>query len=44
MKNLAVALLGLVVLINSSANADEFSLGASVGYVNIEDSDPGFDF
>ena len=44
MKNFAVALLGLAVLVTSSAYADEFSLGASVGYVNIEDNDPGFDF
>ena len=44
MKNFAVALLGLAVLITPTAYADEFSLGASVGYVNIEDSDPGFDF
>jgi len=44
MKNFAVALLGFAVLITPVAYADEFSLGASVGYVNIEDSDPGFDF
>jgi len=45
MKYIPVALLGLAALISASANADEgLSLGASVGYVNIEDSDPGFDF
>jgi len=40
----SVALLGLAVLFSSAAHADGLSLGASVGYVNIEDSEPGFDF
>ena len=44
MKKFSVALLGLAVLFTSSAYADGLSVGASVGYVNIEDSEPGFDF
>lgn len=45
MKTFAVALLGLPVLLANSAFADEgLTLGASVGYVNVEDRDPGFDF
>ena len=45
MKKFTVALLGLSALCAASANADEgLTLGASVGYVNVEDSDPGFDF
>lgn len=44
MKKLSVALLGLAVLFTSAARADGLSLGASIGYVNIEDSEPGFDF
>lgn len=44
MKKPTVALLGLAVLFAAPAFADNLSLGASVGYVNIEDSEPGFDF
>jgi OOP family OmpA-OmpF porin len=45
MKKFTVALLGLATLITANVNADEgLTLGASVGYVNIEDSDPGFTF
>ena len=45
MNRIPVALLGLAALISTSAYADEgLSLGASAGYVNIEDSEPGFDF
>ena len=44
MKKIAVTLLGLAALISSSAWAEGLSLGASVGYVNVEDSEPGFDF
>jgi OOP family OmpA-OmpF porin len=45
MNKLPVALLGLVTLGTSAAFADEgLAIGASVGYVNIEDSEPGFDF
>lgn len=44
MKRITVALLGLAVLFTSAAYADGLSLGASVGYVNIEDNEPGFDF
>jgi len=45
MKKFTVALLGLAALITASAHADEgLSLGASIGYVNVEDSEPGFDF
>ena len=45
MNKLPVALLGLVTLGTSAAFADEgLGIGASVGYVNIEDSEPGFDF
>lgn len=45
MNKIPVALLGLAALVSTSAHADEgLSLGASVGYVNIEDSEPGFDF
>ena len=45
MNKLPVALLGLVTLGTSAALADEgLGIGASVGYVNIEDSEPGFDF
>ena len=44
MKKITVALLGLAVLVTSSAYADGLSLGASIGYVNVEDNQPGFDF
>ena len=45
MKKFPVALLGLAALFSTAANADEgLSLGATVGYVNIEDNEPGFDF
>jgi len=45
MKKITVALLGLATLITANANADEgLTLGASVGYVNIENDDPGFNF
>jgi len=45
MKHTSVALLGLAILCTAPAFADEgLSLGASVGYVNIEDNEPGFDF
>jgi len=44
MKNFTVALLGLALLFTSSAYADGLSLGASLGYVNIEDNQPGFNF
>lgn len=44
MKKIAVTLLGLAALISSSAWAEGLSLGASVGYVNVEDNEPGFDF
>ena len=45
MKNISVALLGLAAIASTAACADEgLSLGASVGYVNIEDNEPGFDF
>lgn len=44
MKTTTVALLGLAVLFTSSAYADGLSVGASVGYVNVEDNEPGFDF
>ncbi len=44
MKKFTVALLGLAVLFSSAGHADGLSLGASVGYVNVEDNEPGFDF
>lgn len=45
MKYLSVALLGLAMCIASNVRADEsLTLGASVGYVTIENDDPGFDF
>jgi hypothetical protein len=44
MKYFSVALLGLAVLFSSTVHADGLSLGASVGYVNVEDNEPGFDF
>jgi len=45
MKILTVALLGLATLFTTTAYADEgLTLGASVGYVNIENNDPGFNF
>ncbi len=44
MKIVTVALLGLAVLFTTSAWAEGLAIGASAGYVNIEDSDPGFDF
>lgn len=45
MKKITVALLGLTTLLAAGAYADEgLTLGASVGYVNIEDDDPGFTF
>jgi OOP family OmpA-OmpF porin len=44
MKKITVALLGLAVLFTSSAYAEGLAVGASVGYVNVEDNNPGFDF
>lgn len=45
MKKFTVALLGFATLFTTNVYADEgLTLGASVGYVNIEDSDPGFNF
>jgi OOP family OmpA-OmpF porin len=44
MKKISVALIGLVALFASSAYADGLSIGASLGYVNVEDNEPGFDF
>jgi OOP family OmpA-OmpF porin len=45
MKKFTLALLGLVTLDMAPAIADEgLTLGASVGYVNVEDNEPGFDF
>lgn len=45
MKKFTVALIGLATLFAANAFADEgLTLGASVGYVNIQDSDPAFDF
>ncbi|MGI9202373.1 MAG: porin family protein [Woeseiaceae bacterium] len=45
MKIFTVALLGLAILCTTSVHADErLSLGASIGYVNIEDDEPGFQF
>jgi OOP family OmpA-OmpF porin len=44
MKKITVALLGFAVFLTAPAFAEGLSLGASVGYVNIEDSEPGFDF
>lgn len=45
MKKLTVALLGLAALFTANAYADEgLTFGASVGYVNIENDDPGFNF
>ena len=45
MKKLTVALLGLALLLTANTHADEgLTLGASVGYVNIENDDPGFNF
>ncbi len=43
MGKLTVALIGLATLLTANAYADEgLTFGASVGYVNIEDDDPGF--
>lgn len=44
MKKTTVMLLGFAVLFTAPAFAQGLSLGASVGYVNVEDSEPGFDF
>lgn len=44
MKKFTVALLGFAVLFTSAAYAEGVTLGASVGYVNVEDNQPGFDF
>ena len=45
MKFFTVTLLGLGVLFSANANADEsLTLGASIGYVNIKNDNPGFDF
>ena len=44
MKKIAVTLLGLAALVSTSAWAEGLSLGASIGYVNVEDNEPGFDF
>ena len=45
MKKTTVALLGLATLCVAPAFADEgLTLGASIGYVNVEDDEPGFDF
>lgn len=45
MKKLTVALLGLTLSLTANVYADEgLTFGASVGYVNIENDDPGFNF
>jgi OOP family OmpA-OmpF porin len=44
MKLFKPLVIGLAVLITGPAFAEGLSLGASVGYVNVEDSEPGFDF
>lgn len=45
MKTLTTALVALTCLLTSIVHAnEELTLGASIGYVNIEDSDPGFGF
>jgi len=44
MKKITFTLLGFSLLATASAFADGLSVGASVGYVNVEDNDPGFDF
>ena len=45
MKIATVAFLGLAILSSPIVHADErLSLGASIGYVNIENDDPGFEF
>jgi OOP family OmpA-OmpF porin len=45
MKQLTVALVGLAIFFTTNVYADEgLALGASVGYVNIQDDQPGFAF
>ena len=44
MKKTRLAIAGLAVLAGGTALADGLSVGASIGYVNVEDSEPGFDF
>ena len=44
MNKLTIALLGFAALSSASAQAEGLSVGASIGYVNVEDSEPGFDF
>jgi OOP family OmpA-OmpF porin len=44
MKKSIIALLGVMAVCATPAFADGLSVGASIGYVNVEDSDPGFDF
>jgi OOP family OmpA-OmpF porin len=39
-----LAIVALAALAGGTALADGLSVGASVGYVNVEDSEPGFDF
>lgn len=44
MNRLTVTLLGVALLSATAAHAEGLTLGASVGYVNVEDNEPGFDF
>lgn len=45
MNKLAVAILGITVLLTTNSFADErLTLGATIGYVNIEDDSTDFDF
>ena len=45
MKKITVALIGLATLATTNVYADEgLAFGASLGLVNIKDSEPGFDF
>ena len=44
MNRLTVTLLGVALLSATAVHAEGLTLGASVGYVNVEDNEPGFDF
>lgn len=44
MKHFTLLFIGLAALVSAPASAEGLSLGASVGYVNVEDNEPGFDF
>ena len=44
MKKIVLAGIWMAALVAAPSFADGLSLGASIGYVNVEDNEPGFDF